>query len=411
MTIQQYGKAIIRKCSVNGVDITNSIRTMYTGATIMTPFQMSKISVIDSSLIQDALYESGVPIDLVYSSGDGSNIREFNFLSMASKDGAKFETNKSSLFEITGVTQSYFNMQGNHTSFHQNVTAADALKKLHKEVDSKSSLSVTKTKGMIGDREPFHLRSITLGKGVNNIRSRMTDEKYKSGAYLYYMDQESNYHAKPLEELMDKADGPQFTQHVGGKSFINEQSAFAHNIVAMRKGGAGSDSGADNADNYYSSLKQKGGDSGTGFNWQTMEYKSPSDKNQEQRKTPGATEWKGEQPKKSVSNLHKFHYDANQKKQEDFEGDEASQNAMRSIALQGSTSINVPMEGGLKCKVGSGCNLDLAGDSGTLNATKSKGGGRHLIIAQGEYIFMGDNGLQGTVALQTASGGTQGDLG
>jgi hypothetical protein len=301
-------------------------------------------------------------------------------------------------------------MDNDHSSFHQNITAGDALQRLHKEVDSKASLNLTKTKGMIGDREPFHLRSIKLGGAVSKIRGRMTDEKYKSGAYLYFSDQENKYHAKPLEQLFDEADGPKFTQHVAGKSFFNEQSAFAHNIFSMKNGGAGSSSATDNADNYYAAQKQKGGDPGTGFNWQTMEYKSPSGKKPSNGKFPGSTEWKGPIPKKDTTVTHKFNYDGNQKTQEDFEGDIATQNARRSIALQGSSTINVPMEGGLGVKVGQGCNIDIPSESGTGNAKKSLNGGRQLIIAQGEYIFMGDSGLQGTVSLQTASGGKQGSL-
>jgi hypothetical protein len=60
--------------------------------------------------------------------------------------------------------------------------------------------------------------------------------------------------------------------------------------------------------------------------------------------------------------------------------------------------------------VGTGCALDIPAEVGTGGAAKSSAGGNHLIVAMGEYIMMGDQGIQGIVSLQTASGGKQGSM-
>lgn len=403
--IPQYGKAVLRKLMVNNVDISQSINTLFTGTSILTPYQMCKFIVNDGSRIQDALYESGVPIHVVYSAGDGSNLRELKFLSLANRGGSKDEGNKSGSTEISAVSESYHNMQNEHSSHHQNITASDALKKLHKEMDPKSSLTVTKTKGLIGDREPFHLRGVQLGKGISMIRSRMTDEKFKSSAFTYFADHLGDYIAKPLEQLFAEAAGPTFTQKVAGMSFFRAQNELAHNIFAMQKGSMDEHAGTDNAALYRHTLKQRGGDPGTGFNWQNMSYKKPTDKKYENKNYPGKTEWKGPTAPSATMTNHKFNYDPNQKKQEDFEGDVANRNIRTAMALQGSMTVNLPMEGGMKCSVGKGCHLDIPSENGPTGEGKSSAGGQHLVLAQGEYIFMGDGGLTGTVSLHTASGG------
>ena len=362
--IPQYGKALVRKIMVNGVDITQSLSTLYTCTSILTPFQCAKLSINDASRIQDALYESGVPISLVYSAGDGSNIRELSLLSMANRGGVKNDNSRAGVTEFTAVSESFFNLYNNHTSYHQNVTASDALQKLHKELDPGSSLSVTKTKGMIGDREPYHLRGVKLGKGIDMIRKRMTDDKFGSGAFTYFKDHAGNYIAKPIEQLFSEASGPTFSNKMGGTNFLQDQMTLGHNIFALEKGGIGEDQGTDNAATYRHHLKQSGGDSGSGFNWQTMAYKPPTSKDYKPKGFPGKTEWKGPQAKDSTQSNHKFNYDPNQKKQEDFEATTANQNVSAAVALQGSMTVNLPLEGGMGVTVGKGCVLDIPAEIG-----------------------------------------------
>lgn len=405
MSLPRYGQAIVRQIMVNGVDITQSLKTLYTGSSILTPFLFSKLHISDASRIQDALYESGVPIKLVYTAGDSSVMRELSLLSMANRAGMKNDNGRAGSTELTAVSESYFNLHNDHSSYHQHITASDAFQKLHKELDPKGSLSITKSKGMIADREPFHLRSVALGKGLNMIRGRMTDEKYNSGAYAYFCDHDGNYTAKPIEELFAKAAGPTLTNAVGGANFLSDEATMGKNIFAYEKGGMGQDSGSDNAAQYRHHLKQKGGDTGTGFNWQTMKYTAPSNKDYTQGSFPGKTSWMGPKANDATNRNQKFNYDPNQKKQEDFEGSKAQQNVTAAMAMQGSMTVNLPLEGGLNIKVGQGAYLDLPGEVGDQGPSSSSAGGQHLVMAVGEYLTMGDNGLQGTSSLHTCSGG------
>jgi len=412
MAIPNYTQAIIKKCVVNGVDISQNVRELYVGFSITTPYIVASIKIIDGSMIQDMLYKSGIPVSIVYTAGSGSIIREFELITMGNMGGVKNQNNRTGFTVISAISEQYFSLQNEHTSFHQNITASEAMKRIHKEYDPKNSnLTVTKTKGLIASTEAFHLRGIKLGQGMNMIRSRMTDEKYKSGSYVYYLDQENKYYCVPVEQLFDQAKGPRFTQRVAGLSFVKEQATLAYNIIAMKRGSIEDGYGSDNAMMYQSVTRQRGGVSGKGFDWSSASYVAPTSKDYDlsARTSKGKTAWSAPPDSPAASLVsHRFNFDGNQKSNEDFESDVAHKNIVKALIMQGSMLINVPLEGGLSSKIGGGCYIDIPSEVGTGQEKTSSLAGQHLIIAQGEYIKNTDTGMMGTAALQTVSGGQQG---
>jgi hypothetical protein len=398
---------------INSVDISQSVRELYVGFSLSTPYIVATIKIIDGSMIQDALYKSGVPVSIVYTAGNGSVIREYELVTMGNMGGVKNENNRTGYTVISAISEQYFSLQNEHVSFHQNVTASEVMKRIHKEYDPHNSdLTVTKTKGLIASTDAFHLRGMKLGKAFNIVRSRMTDEKYKSGSYVYYLDQENKYYCVPVEQLFDKATGPTFSQRVAGLSFIREQSSLAHSIISSKKGSIESGYGTDNAAAYQSVTRQRGGVVGKGFDWSSATYSPPSSQDYDlaARASKGKTKWNAPSDSTAASLVsHKFNFDNNQKSNEDFESDVANRNVVKALMMQGAMLINVPLEGGLKSKVGGGCYLDMPSDIGTGQTKTSSHAGQHLIIAQGEYIRNTTDGLMGVAAIQTVSGGQQGD--
>lgn len=412
MALPNYTQAVIRKCEVNGVDLTLNLRDLYVGSSILTPYIMAKMKIVDGSKIQDALYESGAKVSIVYSAGDSSKLREYELVTMGNMGGVRSESNRVGMTTLTAISKTYFSLQNEHSSYHVNVPASEAMKKLHKELDPSKSLIIEKSKGLIGTNEPFHLRGVKLGKGLSMVRARMSDEKYKSIAFVYYIDQLGDYYCVPVEKLFEDHSGPTFHQRMAGQSFLKEQSSMAYNIIAMKRGSPEAGYGSDNATNYQSVTRQRGGTANSGFDWASLTYKAPSatDYDLAGRSTAGKTYWKGDKsPGASMVN-HKFNYDSNQKSVEDFEGDIANKNVMSAIMMQGSTLINVPLEGGLMSVVGKGITLNIPSEMGSGETKMSTYGGQHLVIAQGEYINNTDTGMMGTAAIQTVSGGQQGSV-
>lgn len=413
MTYPSYTQAYFKKCSIDNIDISLHVRQMYVSSSILTPYITVKLTVADTSMLQDALYNPGVPVSIVYTAGDSNILRELDLVTMGNMGGTKDVNMRAGKTDIIAISKCYFDMQNEHTSYHQNIPASEVFRKLHKELVPGSDIDITKSRGLIGDREPFHLRGMKLGKALNFVRSRMTDEKYKSGAYVYYIDQNMAYHCVPIEQLFDRAVmGPRFTQRVAGISFLKEQDTLASNIISMRRGSTSSEYGADNATNYQQVQTQRGGNAKEGFDLATMSYYAPTKKDYsfDNIKTPGKPQWSGDKSSAPGTVNHNFFYDSNQKSIQDFEADIANKNLIKALIMQGSTLINVPLEGGLKSYVGRGCYLDIPADVGEGERNSSLHGGNHLVVAQGEYIFQDNNGLIGVAAIQTSSGGRQGSL-
>jgi hypothetical protein len=416
MSLPNYTQAVIKKCSIDNVDISLHVRQLYVSSSIFTPYITAKLSIVDVSMIQDALYEPGLPVSIAYTGGDSSIVREYNLVTMANMGGAKEVNNRAGKTEIIAISRCYFDMQNEHSSYHQNIPTSEVFRKLHNELVPGSNINITKTRGLIADIEPFHLRGIRLGRAINLVRNRMTDEKYKSSAYLYYADQNSDYHCVPAEQLFDTASGPRYTQKVAGISFLKEQDTLAYNIISMKRGSTPSGSGSDDATTYKNLQRQRGGATNEGWDWASGTYTAPSSKSYKlsSTKTPGSPgdnimTSRGADAAAGTVN-HNFMIDSNQKSSADFESDVANKNIISALMMQGSTLINVPLEGGLQSYVGKGCQLDIPSDIGDGDRNKSLYGGQHLVIAQGEYIFQDNNGTMGIAAIQASSGGKQGSL-
>jgi hypothetical protein len=415
MTLPNYTQAILKKCSIDNIDISLHVRQLYVSTSIFTPYITAKLSIVDVSSLQDALYEPGKPVSIVYTAGDSSIIREYNLFTVGSMGGSKEVNNLAGKTEIIAISRCYFDMQNEHSSYHQNVPTSEVFRKLHNELVPGSNIDITKTKGLIADIEPFHLRGIRLGRAINLVRNRMTDEKYKSASYVYYADQNADYHCVPIEQLFDKSSGPRYTQKVAGISFLQEQDTLAYNIISMKRGSTKSGYGSDDASAYQSTQRQRGGSTNEGWDWASGSYTAPSAKSYKLSsvKTKGSPgdEILTTQGADSAGTVnHNFMIDSNQKSSADFESDVANKNIISSLLLQGSTLVNIPLEGGLESYVGKGCYLDIPSDIGSGDRVKSLYGGQHLVIAQGEYIFQDQNGTMGVAALQTSSGGKQGSL-
>lgn len=396
-------QAILRDVTVNGVSIAQSVRMMSVSSSIFSPFSSTRLIITDASQVSDALYESGVPIRCVYTSGDGKVVREFDFLSHSNRGGQKGDNPRTGGVEIVGVSEEWFKLTTEkHSGAYKNQPGTEVVKKIHKDV-SKKSLDASASKGVLGQNEPYHIRNETTGNAIHQTRNLLTHSQYNSGAYAYYMDNSEGgqMHLKPIEQLMAEADGQQFTMKSSTGAF---DSGAGFNIISMQK--MSSDS------KHVKSQMQVGTKSKEGKNWHTHEYKPPPPQGQKIREmnTPGRTTSQFQVSKPATTN-HNRTWNAN------LGDDPAGQGAdletksahrrIKDIVQQGLVRVNVPIGGGLQTTVGKGINLNIGTESGMSSATRSPDAGRALITASTDYIHMGDQGLTGWTAIDSSTGGRQ----
>lgn len=391
-------QASLRVCSINGMTIVSAVRFVEVSSSIFSPFNTVKIALTDAQNISDALYENGVPIRLVYTSGDGKQVREFNFLSASNMGGTKTSNPVAGGVVLEGVTEEFFNLTSKrHTGSYKGQPGTGIVEKIHKEV-SKASLSTTSSKGLLGQHEDYHIRNKGSWSAINETRSLLTDQKYNSGAYTYFMDNTGGMILKPLEELMDSADGPTFTQKPLTGMYDN---ALQFNIFSSKKEGMGK--GSDSLGAAYKHTNQLGTKADEGYDWGEGKYKPVKEQNVRDPRTPGksSTQYK-------VANTGSINYRFSHDTKQSQDGgaknldSRAAEKRMKDILKQGTMTVNVPLGGGLQTTVGKGLNMNLNAE---IAGQKSRDGGRSFIVASTDRIFMGDAGVQGMTAIQTASGG------
>lgn len=394
-------QAIIRACTINGKPVAAAIRSMEVSSSIFSPFHTLKLVLLDAQNISDALYENGVPIRIVYTSGDGQKVREFDFLSSVNMGGTKISNPVAGGVSIEGVSEEFFNLTSKrHTGSYRGQPGTSVVEKIHKEV-SKTSLSTTASRGLLGQYEDYHIRNKSAISAINETRSLLTDARYNSGAYTYFYDNEGNMILKPLEELMDNADGPQFTQAPLTGLF---DSRLAFNIFSSKKDALGA--GTDTLGAAYKNSVQLGTKVNEGYDWGTGRYTPTREQRVQERRTPGTTTTQYQVSNTSSMN-YRFSHDS---KQADDGGkknldSKAAEKRIKDLVQQGSMTINVPLGGGLQTTVGKGLNMKLNGEGGMNVGNRSRDGGRSFIVASTDKIFMGDAGIQGMTAIQTSSGG------
>lgn len=402
MATSSPNQVILRDVTVNGVSIAQSIRMMSVSSSIFSPFVSSRLFITDASQVSDALYESGVPIRCVYTSGDGKTVREFDFLSHSNRGGQKGDNAKTGGVEIVGVSEEWFKLTTEkHSGAYKNQPGTEVVKKIHQQV-SKKSLNASASKGILGQNEPYHIRNETTGNAIHQTRNLLTHAQYNSGAYAYYLDNNGEMHLISVEEMMSKADGQQFSMKATTGAF---DSGAAFKIFSMQKMSSNS--------NHVKSQMQVGTKSKEGKNWHTHDYTPPPAQGQKIREmnTPGRTTTQYQTQKPATTNYNRT-WNANLGDDPAGQGSDletkSANRRIKDIVQQGLVRVNVPIGGGLTTTVGKGINLDIGSESGLENASKSPDAGRALITASTDYIHMGDNGLTGWTAIDSSTGGRQG---
>lgn len=402
MATSSPNQVILRDVTVNGVSIAQSIRMMSVSSSIFSPFASSRLFITDASQVSDALYESGVPIRCVYTSGDGKTVREFDFLSHSNRGGQKGDNAKTGGVEIVGVSEEWFKLTTEkHSGAYKNQPGTEVVKKIHQQV-SKKSLNASASKGILGQNEPYHIRNETTGNAIHQTRNLLTHAQYNSGAYAYYLDNNGEMHLISVEEMMSKADGQQFSMKATTGAF---DSGAAFKIFSMQKMSSNS--------NHVKSQMQVGTKSKEGKNWHTHDYTPPPAQGQKIREmnTPGRTTTQYQTQKPATTNYNRT-WNANLGDDPAGQGSDletkSANRRIKDIVQQGLVRVNVPIGGGLTTTVGKGINLDIGSESGLENASKSPDAGRALITASTDYIHMGDNGLTGWTAIDSSTGGRQG---
>lgn len=208
MAFNAPGAVRLRKFSVDGQDIYKSVREAKMFESLMRPFQVSEALILDNENLTNLKgWQGGEPIEIVFDTPHGSSYEtKMKLHSIGNLHNLPSMRTQAYKFNIVG--ESFFNNISSKIQFpFQNISGARAIEKLHNTYlkPKDASLSITDSKGFIGEKVPYIVSNQYAFDAISDIRGRLTHDKYKTGAYTYYRDKDG-YKLTPLEKLFAEID-------------------------------------------------------------------------------------------------------------------------------------------------------------------------------------------------------------
>lgn len=174
----------------------------------MRSYQTVEMVIVDNYNFLNK-FEGGISggedVRVAFDDGQGSsNIYEFSGKLHSVGSGGILPNKRTAVYKIIALGFTYYgNKVGGRVQLAlQNITGTDAIKRIHEEYlrPTDGSLEVDKSKGFLGEEEPYIISNQTPFVAIHTIRARLSSDEFKTGAYCYYRDKDS-YKLKQLERM------------------------------------------------------------------------------------------------------------------------------------------------------------------------------------------------------------------
>lgn len=402
------GSARLRKFTIGGMDLTGSVRELKIFESIMRPFQVSEVIIIDTTnMINRGKWEGGEDVSLVFDAGQGK-VYETKMKLHSVGNENNLPSMRGQVYKLNVVGESFFNNKGSKvTQPFQNISGAKAIEKIHNQYlkPTDASLKIEDSKGFIGEKVPFIVSSQHALEAISNIRYRLLHEKYKTGAYTYFRDNEQ-YRLVPLEQLFSELNPNERLENdpTMGKSFTDIQKQ-GRNIFEFQMGasfgGTGKNSPAD---------AQRMGKNAMTNTRQMGEAYAPG-----KRKDPPPGQVSGNPAYKTNDNSSSQYertvkYVPNDRKLNAISpiAEKMDQEQLYARLIQNgpSCTVGVMLDSGINCTVGKGVFANIAAPVGDMNpGTDNQVKGNYLVVNLCHHIKTYDDKPQGTTKMELAKGG------
>lgn len=401
------GEARLRQITINGSDLTPYIQELSISESIFKPFRSAEMVIIDNNNIAKQLKLQGnEDIRIAFDAGYGK-VYETK-MKVVSPENANYSPNmRYQTFKLNAVSESFFKNKTNtvQKSF-KNITGTDAIKKIHDELKLGGTLNMTASKGYIGENEPYIISNLNPFDAIHGIRTRLTSDKYKTGAYTYFEDADGNFILKPLEELFDTLQAQVNLTHkpTMGENFRDMYSQ-GYNIIGFQEGASfNSGSRFDITDvlNARKSAKV------STFNTLEAKYQEGKIKDPEEGKKAGnyyvRDTYNNEGPRSTTLIPHDKRLEKNSMQ---AEKSDKEQRFIQEVKNGPSCTVQVMLDSGIKCTVGKGVNAKLSQPVGDMTAFSSGDqlGGDMLVINLKHIIKFDDSKPKATTTMELAKGG------
>lgn len=407
MSMPTPGEVTIRQLSVNGTDLGPYVHELSVYESIFTPFRAAEVTIVDTNNIMKGLDIKGNE-DVELSFDAGGQIYTAKFKVLSPENGNSSNNMRMQGLKLNLVSEIFLkNKTTTVQKSFKNTTGTDAVKKIFDELGVKGSLQVSDSKGMIGENEPYISSNQTPFDAIHSIRTRLTSDKYKTGAYCFFEDKDGNYQFKQLEELFDTM-SPQaeFTHKATQGANIKDMEGQSYNIIGFQEKTSFSPGGRFDIGDVMNSRKSA----------QVSTYSTSEAKfNKGQVKDPAEGKKGGEfkvndnygssgKPRSTTIIPHDKRLEKNSVQ---AEKSAEEQRFIQEVKNGPQCTIQVLIDSGIKCTVGKGVKADISQPIGDMTTAQSGNpvGGDMLVVNLRHHIKMYESKPRATTILELAKGG------
>ena len=410
MAIPTPGESRIRKLTVGGQDLTTYVREISVYESIFNPFKSAQILLIDSSNLTNRLkLEGNEDVEIVFDCGTGK-VYEAKMKAMSMMNSTKASSLRADGFMLNAVSESFMkNMTSKAQKSFKNIQGSEAIEKIHKDLGIQSNLKVhTKSKGLIGESEPYLVSNMPPFDAIHGIRTRLTSDQYKTGAYSYYEDA-SQHNLIQIEQMFSNL-SPQenFTQRATMGSSFSDFGGQSRNIIGYHEKTSFSEGGKFNIADVLNTRKDS---KVSTYSSMEAKYNEGQVKQAKSGKAGGVNEVKNDNGSGNgnVRTSAIIPHDKRMEKNSiQAEKSAEEQRYINDVKNGPACTIQVMLDSGINCTVGKGVSANIAAPIGDLQQGGASGnmtGGNMLVVNLRHHIKNYDSKPRATTIMELAKGG------
>lgn len=405
MTLPTPGRTRIRSLTINGQDITQLVREFSIFESLFNPYISAQVSIIDSTnLINNMQIKGNETVNIVFDIWYG-RVYEITLKVLSLSNETQTQALRAQSYQLNCVSDVYLNNQTQRVQrAFRNITGTDAIQQLHSLIGG-GAMNISPSRGFIGEQEAYIVSNQQVWNAIQDIRTRITHDQYRTGAYTYFHDN-SGFVLKPLEQLFAELSPTEYFTNDAtmGKSWLDAHRQ-GRNLLGVSSGASFTKGGRFSIADI---LRTQGQAQIASFNAMSATY------NAGQAQTPSGGTTAGTMPNLGgaisggISMLNMFSHDP---KLEQFskmiEKAASEQRFIHSVQGGPAYTIQVMIDSGINCTVGKGVYVELAQPIGDMNQSYgfNTAGGNMLVVNLHHNIKNYDTNPQGTTIMELAKGG------
>lgn len=407
MSLPTPGEVRLRELSIEGNDISRYVREMSIFESIFRPFRSAQVLIMDNNNIAQQLKQQGNrDVTFAFDCGAGK-VYEGKMKILSDNNINSSQNLRTQYYTLNLVSESFLkNATTKVQKSFKNMTGAQAIEKIHGEMGIRGSFNKSDSKGYIGEYEPYIVSNLAPFDAIHGIRTRLTSDRYKTGAYAYYEDGNGDYNLRQLEEMFDQMQVQEQLSHdpTMGKSY-KDAYRQGRNIIGFIESTSFSNGGRFNLVDVLNSRKAA----------RVSTYSTSESKyDKGQIKDPSSGKSAGEYNVNDTYNSTGArsttiipHDKRLEKNSVQAEKAAEERRYIQEVKNGPACTIQVLLDSGINCTVGKGVSANIAQPIGDMStaSTGSQIGGDMLVVNLRHHLKMYDSKPRATTILELAKGG------